>query len=386
MIIRDFNLMKHLSERHRFTVICFADGTPREIDNRIESLSAYCDDVFTVRRESGPDGRWQARIATAERLAHPVPWNVRSLTPRALHQQVKAVVKQKGPFDIIHINHVEMAPLFAYADRAKRVIGLEVVTPKLKRLLEVQHKWVYRMIDLVELKKFARYECSVYDKADLCTMVSDVEMQNVHALVPQARVSVIPNGVDTSYMTPSIDSGNNSTTDSFVFLGTLSYQPNHDAVLFFHRDIWPLIRDRLPSLRWRIVGRDPSPEVRVLASSKIEVTGWVDDVRPYLWASRALVVPLRSGSGTRLKILEAMAAGIPVVSTSIGAEGLAVTHGEDILLADTPDQFADALIRLLQDPDLATELARRARQLVEKQYNWSVITDRLDQGYRGLFN
>jgi glycosyltransferase involved in cell wall biosynthesis len=156
-------------------------------------------------------------------------------------------------------------------------------------------------------------------------------------------------------------------------MGRMDYHANIDAALHFAKTTWPLIHARRPELRLTIVGAQPPDAIRALASDNVVVTGTVDDVRPYYHSALVSVVPLRVGGGTRLKVLEAMAAGTPVVSTTLGAEGLAVTNGKDILIADAPEAMADAVVRMQSDSPERRELIANARQLVQTRYDWNVV-------------
>jgi glycosyltransferase involved in cell wall biosynthesis len=188
---------------------------------------------------------------------------------------------------------------------------------------------------------------------------------------------VVPNGIDLDFY-----AGNFGTPESgsLIFPGALTYQANFDAMDFFLRQVFPSVKAKCPGVTLRITGRTDGVSVdRLPLSEGVTLTGYLDDVRPCVARSWACVVPLHVGGGTRLKILEAMALGTPVVSTSKGAEGLEVTHGEDILIADTPTEFADALLRLLDDRALRARLATNGRKLVESQYGWEGIGEKLDQ-------
>ena len=156
-------------------------------------------------------------------------------------------------------------------------------------------------------------------------------------------------------------------------MGRMDYHANIDAAVYFVKTTWPLIHARRPELRLVIVGAQPPEQVRALASDSVVVTGTVEDVRPYYHSALISVVPLRVGGGTRLKVLEAMAAGTPVVSTTLGAEGLAVTHGKDILIADTPEAMAEAVVTMQPDSSQRQELVGNARRLVQTLYDWNVV-------------
>lgn len=207
--------------------------------------------------------------------------------------------------------------------------------------------------------------------------VSEVDAAQLESLVPGTQVNIVPNGVDVRYFgeaTPGPSGAHSRSHDTLVFTGTLGYPPNVDAMRFFVAEIWPLIRARRPATRFWIVGAAPSVEVQALAQHPgIEVYASVPDVRPYLADSAVAVVPLRSGSGTRLKILEALAAGRPVVSTTLGAEGLHLKPGRDLLLADTPAEFANAVVTLLERRGYAQEMAAHGQETVRHLYDWDLI-------------
>jgi glycosyltransferase involved in cell wall biosynthesis len=187
---------------------------------------------------------------------------------------------------------------------------------------------------------------------------------------------VIPTGVDTEYFQPSAEPEQPGT---MAFTGTMDWMPNEDGVVYFCDKILPLIRRDVHDACFWVVGRRPPRRVQALASGHVVVTGAVDDIRPYLGKAALCVVPLRSGSGTRIKIFEAMAMGKAVVSTSMGAEGLPVSHGENIILADDPADFARQAVQLLRDPHRRAQLGRAARRLVEENYGWPAVAVHFEQ-------
>jgi sugar transferase (PEP-CTERM/EpsH1 system associated) len=210
--------------------------------------------------------------------------------------------------------------------------------------------------------------------ADGHAVCSERDRETLLAHNPRARISVVPNGVDSTRFSPvELDSG----STKLLFVGSMDYHANVDAVLWFVRSVWPEIARRFAQLEFTIVGRRPGPEIQALASDRIRVTGTVEDVRPYYAAARAVMVPVRVGSGTRLKILEAMAMGVPVISTSLGAEGISVSNGNDILLADTETAMADAVGRVVAEPAFASTIATAARKLVAQRYDWRLVGERL---------
>jgi glycosyltransferase involved in cell wall biosynthesis len=228
----------------------------------------------------------------------------------------------------------------------------------------------------VEFKKMLSYEQSAVRKFHHIIAVSEHDRHLMSEWTDSARITVVPTGVDLQQYRPGPVSG---TVDLLVlFVGAMDWEPNVDAVEYFCRDIWPSIQAKVSAARFRIVGRNPHRRVQKLASSSVEVTGPVPSVVDHLRESAVVVVPLRVGGGTRLKIYEAMATGKAVVSTSVGAEGLDVHHGQDIVLADVPVAFAGAVTALLQDVELRRRYERAAAALAAK-YDWAAIGDKFGQ-------
>jgi glycosyltransferase involved in cell wall biosynthesis len=215
-------------------------------------------------------------------------------------------------------------------------------------------------------------------RCDGILSVSDRDRDMFRRLAPGTPVHTVPNGVDLSQFIPR---GIEREPRSLVFAGVMNYPPNNEGVRRFLKEILPLVAAAVPDVRLTIVGRDPDHAVRRRASDRVRVTGYVDDVRPYLESAEVFIAPLYAGGGSRLKILEAMAMGTPVVSTSIGCEGLLVEPGEHLLVADTPEEFARAILLLFGDPVLRGVLAARGLELVRSGYGWDRIGDDLRQAY-----
>lgn len=240
----------------------------------------------------------------------------------------------------------------------------------LSRVAEASDGFLKQQFNRSEARKLRRLEQDIWARSTRCLATSERDAGMIRASC-STPVDVIPNGVDLNYFpqTP-ISQG---TPGRIAFTGAMRHQPNADAVTWYVKEVHSLVQEQLPDATFAIVGADPPPAVAALSSRSILVTGQVPDVRPWLAEAQIVAVPLRSGGGTRLKILEAFAAGRPVVSTAIGAEGLDAVDGVHLLIADTPEAFAGAISRLAGDPALATELTTNARSLVEERYGWSTI-------------
>ncbi len=211
-----------------------------------------------------------------------------------------------------------------------------------------------------------------------CTVVSEQERQNVFKAVPKFnQVEVIPNGVDVNYyQVDSIVPDQNSV----IYTGALTYHANFDAMTYFVREILPLIQEGIPDIELKITGNYDGVPVDIFTENQaVTLTGYVADIRPYVSNSWLSVVPLRVGGGTRLKILESLTLGTPVVSTPKGAEGLDLTPGQDLIIAQSARDFADAVIRLSKDKELRQKLSQNGRHTVAAKYDWQQIGDRLNQ-------
>jgi glycosyltransferase involved in cell wall biosynthesis len=225
---------------------------------------------------------------------------------------------------------------------------------------------------MMELQKFRRYERIWAAQLGLCLVVSDQERDRLRRIQPKARIEVIPNGVDTSYFHPSSIPSN---PERLVFTGSMSHMPNVDAVIFFCEKILPLVQAYHPDVSLDIVGTNPLPRVQALARQhrNVRVTGAVEDVRPYIWDAAVYIAPIRTGGGSRLKILEALACGKAVVATAFACEGLDLRDGTHVLLRDAAEDSAKAIIDLIENPQHAYCLGTAGWDFVVKHYDWSCI-------------
>ena len=240
-----------------------------------------------------------------------------------------------------------------------------------------------RLYAAANWRKLRREELGAYRDANGVYLCSNADERRLLDEAPGVRTAVIPNAADVEYYQPR-------TTDpppdgrTVVYFGLLSTIPNIDAVVHFVQDIWPRIAEADPAARFKIIGGRPPPSLLGLAGPRVELTGFVPDLRPHLAAAAAVVVPLRLGGGTRLKIVEAMAMGKPIVSTALGAEGIEAVPGRDILIEDEPAGFAQAVVRLLAEPGLAARIGQSARQLAVNRYSWSEAARGLENFYRRI--
>ncbi|MBI1800584.1 MAG: glycosyltransferase [Chloroflexi bacterium] len=378
--LRNFYLMRELARRHDVSLLTFLQ--PGDQWDAASPLHQIC---RAVRAVPAPPRRSLLARAFAA-MASPLPdMALRLSSPdfaRALLEWV-----EREPFDGVQVEGIEMAPYGLMLKRQR----VRLVFDDHNAEYALQHsafradaraplRWHAVLYSLIQWQKLACYERAVLGGHDAIAAVSDADARALAALGPGKPITVVPNGVDTEEYAPQGEAKGGAC--ALVFTGKMDYRPNVDAALWFAEEILPRVRARLRQARFVIVGQQPHARLAALGRrSDVLITGAVPDVRPYIAGAAVYVAPLRMGSGTRLKLLQAMAMAAPVVSTTLGCDGLGVQDGREALLADSASAFADAVIRLAQDPDLRRALAARARQHVVEQVDWQSIAPRLEPLY-----
>jgi glycosyltransferase involved in cell wall biosynthesis len=282
-------------------------------------------------------------------------------------------------FDIVHADQLNMAQ-FGLATGLPVVLDEHNAVWTIFERLARQERRIKRLLLELEWRRLKHYEGRVCRASAAVMSVSREDRAALQAAGAPADIPVIPIAVDIAGIEPVQRHPN---AQGILSMATMYWPPNIDGVLWFAREALPLIRRAEPDAPFYIVGARPPAEVRALAlDSTVEVTGYVDDPTPYFESSALMVVPLRAGGGMRVKILEALAHGIPVVSTTIGAEGIDVTAGEHLLIADEPAAFAEAVVRLLRDRALADRLAAAGRRHAMSRYDWRAVCPAIEQVYR----
>jgi sugar transferase (PEP-CTERM/EpsH1 system associated) len=378
-LIRTFETLSYLSRRNRVTLL--APLRHPEEAKHISTLNGLCERVITT---PFADEIQTVLLRLAMGLLQGRPL-IQSLhyDPK-LARQIHRLTSQEV-YDIIHVEFSFMSPYLAFVSprsQAKKVLSMHnIESLRFQRELKFA-RGARRLALLSDQILFKCWEEKSLCQFDGILAVSPSDQAWLRQHAPAAALELIPNGVDTDYFSAADGSHANR---SIVFTALMNYPPNIDAVVWFCDEILPILQSKRPEVSFKIVGDKPGPTVLALAQRNgVQVTGRVPDVRPYLSDSSALVVPLRSGGGTRLKILEAMAMGRPVVSTRLGAEGLEITHGVNILLADTPEEFAKHIFALLADPQLGRRLGSAGRNLVETKYDWSICLSNVEDFYQTL--
>jgi glycosyltransferase involved in cell wall biosynthesis len=362
--LRVFNLLGSLAARHEIELISFASEPPTAA--QVDTLRAFCRRVDTVIYRPFQPRRWQALLG----FVSPKPRSVIDTHSPELQALTVRAARESKP-DLVIASQIDMAPYALAAPGVPRIFEeVELTGP--------YENYVRRRSPLRRLRhglgwwKTARYAASILRAFQGCTVVSEAEREQVWRVLPgYDPVAVIPNGVDVARLTSVFGE---PQADTLIYSGALTYHANFDAMAFFLREVFPRIRAERPSARIAITGKLKGvPLDRLPRPEGVVFTGYLDDIRPAVAQSWVSVAPLRQGGGTRLKILEALALGTPVVATPKGAEGLDLTPGRDLLIADDPAEFAAAVVRVLRDPELRAALSRNGRQAVEVKYDWQTI-------------
>jgi glycosyltransferase involved in cell wall biosynthesis len=378
---RVHGLVTNLASRHEITTISLIDPD-FDIEECRRAMREYCREVVLIPNPNGRGGLAK-RMLQIRSLASLRSFEHHRFAVPALQGELDRVLLQRR-FDVVNLEF----PYLAHFRMRRSPPG----TPPPPLVLDA-HEIAYDIVRQVaqsdvslgrrahaalNWRKLRRDEGEAFRSADgiYACSVADQERLRVH--VPSARIVVIPNAADVDYYQPRpSDPAPDGRT--VVFFGALSTFPNTDGVLFFLRDIWPRVAAERPQARCRILGARPPASVVQLGGPRVDIAGFVADLRPHLASASALVVPLRVGGGTRLKIVEGMAMGKPIVSTTLGAEGVEAVPGRDILIADEPASFAAAVIRLLDDPALGARLGRAARELAVGRYSWKAAALALER-------
>jgi sugar transferase (PEP-CTERM/EpsH1 system associated) len=372
--IRSFQTLKQLARRHEITLHLFYE---QFAGDEHSSLNAIFHRVVPVPIRIPRRGGWKDSLLFARSQISGQPYTMAKWYTPEVRATLRELLERER-YDLIVCDFLHPAGVLPWSAQCPKVLFTHNIEAEVwERQLGVTSSPARKLAYWLEYKALARAERRYIRMADHVLAVSERNAGFIRRFVPANKVSVVPTGVDTEYFRPDLQQ--ESPEPEMVFTASMDWMPNEDAVLYFARDILPLIRREIPAARFWAVGRNPSEAVQRLDDgSGVRVTGSVPDIRPYLNRASVYVMPMRSGSGTRLKIFEAMAAGKAVVSTPMGAEGLPLKDGEDVLLAEGPANFAKATVRLLRDRELRQRLGQAARRLTEDRFSWAAATSEFE--------
>jgi polysaccharide biosynthesis protein PslH len=369
---RVYQLARELASRHDVTLLSYARPDEREGVARLrEELP-----VEIVERDRTSVGA--KRTSQLLTMASRRPFCGRAVYSEDMQRAIDELCSRRA-FDVAQLES-SLLCAFAFPPDTSLVLDEHNIEYEVfERMREGERSVARRSFNRLESARFRRFEQRWWARVDGCVVTSDRDERIVRAHAPDTAAAVVPNGVDLEYFRPGAAEVEPHT---LVFNGVLDYRPNLDAAYHLVEEIWPLVVRRCPDARLTIVGRGYAADLRRLRRPGVVVTGEVPDVRPYLERAAAVAIPIRMGGGTRLKVVEGLAMGKAMVSTSLGCEGIAVHDGEHLLIADGAEPFASKVIQLFHDQPLRDALARAGRALAEKRYSWELAGERLDALYR----
>ena len=375
--IRVFNLLKQIAQDNDVSLLAL-ETQPTDAEN-IAHIQQLGIEVHLV-----PNSPTLPRVSPITLLSaffKRQPITVARYNVSAYRQKLRELLTTET-FDIVHYEMFHTAQFYTETDLPSVLSQQNVDSAIWRRLQGETANLFYKCAYWSQQLAFQRYERVLSPRFDVVTCTSDIDAAVFQQHCVEGAVEVIPNGVDVTHYSPDFES---EVPAHLIYIGSMDWFPNEDAVSFFAEEVLPLIQKSVPNVKFSIVGGNPSARVQRLAEREgVVVTGRVPEIKPYFAEATVFVVPLRIGSGTRLKILEALAMGKAVVSTTVGAEGLALQDGEEIFIADEPETFAEAVTRLLTDSSLRQKIGENGRTRVEQNYDWRNIAKKLLTVYESV--
>lgn len=375
--IRTYNLLKNLAHKHDISLFSFIrDDQEREY---VKKLSPFCSKIQLFKRTKSP---WALRNILLSGFT-PYPFLVSIYLSQSARTALKKELTEQGKYDIIHAETFYVMPNIPKTSIPTLLVEQTIEYLGYQTYTFQKAKIFLKPLLYADVVKLKYWEKVFWKRADHLVTMSEEDRQWIRRQVPSARVSVVANGIDVEYFNKTeIRQPENPTV---LFVGNYKWLPNVDAATYLVKEIWPLIHLVVSGARLNIVGRDATEAIQKLGKADgVRVIGEVEDIREALGGAHVMLVPIRNGRGTRYKILESMAAGLPVVSTTLGIEGINAQDGIHALVRDSAKGLADATIEILRDKKIAKRLALNARKLVTKQFNWEKISADLDDVYQRL--
>jgi glycosyltransferase involved in cell wall biosynthesis len=370
--MRVYHLARQLAARHDVTLLTYGTSADRENVAELEQENIR---VEMVGRETPP--RLARRKDQLASLVTRTPYEPYTTHSREMQDAVDRLFASSS-FDVVQLESTLVWP-FHFPEGTRLLLDEHNVDYETyARLREGTTSPLRKAFYRVEEARVRRYEQQAWRDSAGCVLTSAREEQMVREAAPRTPTAVVPNGVDTEYFRPV---SREVQPRTLVFNGVLDYRPNFDAALFLVDEVLPLVQASHPDTRVVIVGRGGPDELGTFRRPNVEATGEVPDVRPYLEQAELVVVPILAGSGTRFKVVEGLALEKPMVSTGVGCEGIGVEDGQHLLVADTAEEFAAAIVRLFEDASLARSLGQAGRKFVDRGYSWNRAGERLQALY-----
>ena len=371
-VIRDFNLLREAAKRHEVSLLCFLfKPTDRE---HFSALKPYCQKIVGLDLVRPA---WRKAWNAGKSLVSPQPFIIAEYWRDEMAAALERFVDEEK-IDVVHSHFLHMSQYVGHKRGAAFVHDAHNLEHILwQRMQATTGNPFKRAFIRSQVGKLVRLQQHVARASEKCTVLSDEDRTEYLRFCPEADVTTVPNGADVEYWTPR---ENSVEPNTILYFGNLSWPPQADAAIHFHDVILPKIRTQMPDAKFIVAGQNPPESVKRLANA--HVTGFVPDMRDYVAKASVVVMPLRAGAGTKHRVFQAMCMKRPVVCTPVAAEGIALTHGQTAMLADSDETFAQATVTLLQNAALRQKLGEQGRQLVLDRYDWRAIYERLEETFQ----
>ncbi len=383
---RSYNLIREVSRYNDVTLLAFNQtslvGSQALLDEAQSHFSQFCH-VEGVVPISSETSRLNQLLLLVKGLLPTNTYTVSWLESKLFEEKLEALLKREN-FDVIHVDTISLVPYVADCKNVKIVLNHHnIESLMLLRRAENEKNWLKKFYFWQEGKKLMRYERQVCNTFSLNVTCSHLDTDRLKTIAPGIKGIDVANGVDLNYFQP-IDCA--KVEKSLVFAGGLSWYPNLDAMSFFLRKVWPRLVAEVPNISLTVIGRNPPEWMLALQAEypTLKVTGFVDDVRPYLSQAHIYVCPIRDGGGTKLKVLDALAMRMPLVADPIACEGIDVIDGESVIYATTPEDYVDSIKKLINDPQLCKKVADNGAALIQNNYSFESLGKKLSDAYHQL--
>ncbi len=370
--IRTYNLLKNLSKKHKISLFSFIRNESEK--KYIPNLQEFCSDVKVFMKRP-PWSLWSLGLSGVTVY----PLVVCMYLKQSLRKEIKEAIDREN-FDLIHAETFYVMPNIPQGKVPTILVEQTIEYLVYQHFTQSVKFTPLKMLMNFDVGKINFWEKRFWQKATKVVAMSDSDRLSMQRLVPNLQVDLVPNGVDTQYFKRK-EQVVSSKNPIILFVGNFKWLQNREAVSILVKKIWPLVVKEVSNAKLWIVGKFPTSEIKNFSSASIKVSDDIDDIKDAYVQSDLLIAPIYGPGGTRYKILEAMATGLPVITTSTGVEGLDITHGKQALIKDNPEDLASEIVKILNNPKLYKTLAENGRKLVEEKYNWERIAQELDKIY-----
>lgn len=360
--IRNFNLLKETSKHHDVYLLSFLLG--RNDRDHFSGLTPYCKKVIGVDLKRP---RWKRLLKAGTSLVRSRPFIISEYHRREMSDAVSEVIENEK-IDVVHAHFLHVGQYSRWKGRAAFVYDAHNLEHVLwERFSRIQRNPLMRAFARLQLPKFVAWQRRVARQSEKIVTLSEDDKAEYLRIAPYADVTTVPNGADIDFFRP-LDIPTEES--SVIYFANFGWPPQDDAAIYFHDEILPLVRKEIPGVKLYLVGKTPPEAVRNLACENVVVTGFVEDIREYIQRAAVVVLPLRVGAGTKHRVFQSLAMQKPLVTTSVGSEGIALEHGRTAMITDDAERFAAYTTQLLHDPELRRTMGENGRRLVVENYDW----------------